>query len=146
MIQKLTESQLEPFLNLLAAYQDFYKVSVPRSKSQRFFLDLLSNPSEGQVLLSIVENQVVGFSTICFHQNSLMCQRSGYLHDLFIEEGFRKQGHAQALMFASVEYAKKNGLNELYWHTSVSNVAAQSLYDSLTPYKSNWVSYAMKLT
>lgn len=142
MIEFLPEKKLSEFLVLLAAYQDFYKTKVDIEKARGFFQEFLTKPEEGFVLVAQEKGVLSGFATVHFYRNSLSCDFSAYLHDLYVCPESRGRGLGTDLVKASAKEAQSRGLKSFYWHTHESNNRAKKLYDSLTPQKSTWVSYS----
>lgn len=58
-------------------------------------------------------------------------QRSGYVYDVAIAVGHRRQGHARAAFVALEALAREMGLAEIGLHVFWNNEAAQALYRSL---------------
>jgi RimJ/RimL family protein N-acetyltransferase len=56
---------------------------------------------------------------------------TGFIYDLFIEERFRKKGHATAAMLALEGKARELGMTALYLHVFTQNPAAKILYEKL---------------
>jgi GNAT superfamily N-acetyltransferase len=53
------------------------------------------------------------------------------LNDLFVSPDVRKKGVAKKLMQAAANFAKSLGAARMSLSTSVSNVSAQTLYESM---------------
>jgi ribosomal protein S18 acetylase RimI-like enzyme len=53
------------------------------------------------------------------------------LNDLFVAENHRQQGVAKSLIRAAVDFARETGTVRVALSTQISNIAAQSLYESL---------------
>ena len=56
---------------------------------------------------------------------------SGFVYNLYIEEGFRRQGYGRAAMVAAEEQARELGWTSLALHVFGHNQAARKLYESL---------------
>ena len=57
-------------------------------------------------------------------------KRVWILNDLFVDEGYRGKGVAKSLMSAAENFARETGCARIVLATQISNVAAQSLYES----------------
>jgi len=54
-----------------------------------------------------------------------------YMQDVFVDEAFRRQGVAKALILALTEIGRKERWARLYWVADAKNTAAQTLYKTL---------------
>jgi ribosomal protein S18 acetylase RimI-like enzyme len=70
---------------------------------------------EGQ-LIGYVLGVVVDFPPEMFEQ-----EPSGFLADIYVEEGFRGQGVGRALVQALVEWFRTKGLDYFEWHVAARN-------------------------
>ncbi len=55
----------------------------------------------------------------------------GYLHNIAVDDRFRRQGIAQKIIEYAVDFLKFQGVNKLFLEVRVSNIAAVSLYEKL---------------
>jgi ribosomal protein S18 acetylase RimI-like enzyme len=56
---------------------------------------------------------------------------SGYVHDLVVDEPYRRSGIATALMAEALDWLTKRGLPRVVLWTAEPNVGAQRLFDRL---------------
>lgn len=74
--------------------------------------------------------RIVGFTQLYPGFSSVSMKRVWILNDLFVDEGYRGQGVAKSLMSAAENFARETECVRIVLATQISNVAAQSLYES----------------
>lgn len=74
--------------------------------------------------------RIVGFTQLYPGFSSVSMKRVWILNDLFVDEGYRGQGVAKSLMSAAENFARETECARIVLVTQISNVAAQSLYES----------------
>jgi GNAT superfamily N-acetyltransferase len=83
------------------------------------------------VLIAYQDGCVVGFTQLYPSFSSVSMKRIWILNDLFVDAPYRKQGIAKLLMSAAEQFARETGAIRLVLSTQISNIATQSLYESL---------------
>jgi len=82
--------------------------------------------SSNHILVSDVEGTVAGFVELkIIHINNDML---GNILWLAIHPKFRRKGIASALIDASIDYFRKNGINIVYVSTRIDNLSALALF------------------
>ncbi|MEZ4619916.1 MAG: GNAT family N-acetyltransferase [Caldilineaceae bacterium] len=91
---------------------------------------LLATVEEGRVEEERVKNQVVGF--LCLRLVPQTCDPTAYaeVSELFVEEAYRRQGVAHALMTRAKELAREAGATQIVLLTGFKNARAQRFYHS----------------
>ncbi len=107
---------------------------------------LLEHPDEGVQLIARDDaGEPAGFATVYWTWSTLVGDRIGVLHDLFVRPEYRRHGVGRALIEACLEQARERGVARLGWDTAPDNAAAQRLYDSLPDVRrSEWVAYSCR--
>jgi GNAT superfamily N-acetyltransferase len=134
-------------LPMLADYCAFYEVDPGRHKLEAVVRTLLAQPDEGaQFIARDDQGEPAGFATVYWTWSTLVADRIGVLHDLFVRPEYRQQGVGRALIYACLERARTRGVARLAWDTAPGNAVAQRLYDSLPEVRrSEWVAYSLKV-
>jgi GNAT superfamily N-acetyltransferase len=144
-IEPVREADVGKLVPMLADYCDFYEVDPHRDKLEALVRELLARPGEGAQLIARDDaDETAGFATVYWTWNTLVADRVGVLHDLFVRPEYRRRGVARALIYACLEQARKRGVARLGWDTAPDHAAAQRLYDSLPEVRrSEWVAYSL---
>ena len=58
-------------------------------------------------------------------------QAGGFLADIYVEAGWRRQGHGRALVAALTDWFRQRGLTYYEWHVPASNPDAVSFWRSM---------------
>ena len=118
-----------------------------RDRLESLVRALLEHPEEGRQLIARDEEQeATGFATIYWTWSTLVGDRIGVLHDLYVRPEHRRHGVGRALIDACREQARERGVARLGWDTAPGNSTAQRLYDSLPDVsRSEWVAYSLDI-
>jgi ribosomal protein S18 acetylase RimI-like enzyme len=140
-IRKASTHDIEQLAKLFDAYRQFYEQVPDYDLAKRFIEDRVNKQdsiiyvAESFVNESIVDGtqsqNLVGFCQLYPTFCSLIAAPICILYDLFVDASARKTGIGKALMLAAHEYAENNGYARLDLTTAKTNLAAQSLYESL---------------
>jgi len=122
---------VQPVARLFDRYRQFYRLPADPELAHRFISERIARGDSTILLAEGSAAEPVGFTqlypTIC----SLSAAPIFVLYDLYVEEGARRMGVAQALMSAARTFAKGTGAVRLELATARTNLAAQALYESL---------------
>jgi GNAT superfamily N-acetyltransferase len=101
-IARVGDEDVADLLPLLRAYCDFYRVSPPAQDLVDLCRVLIADPDrEGLQLIARDQNgRAVGFATIHWTWSTTHAGRLGVMNDLFVAEGSRGAGVAEALIEA----------------------------------------------
>ena len=139
-----SEEVFDDLLDLIEAYQRFYKVSdIDRVRNRKFFSRFLREPDEGLQFIAYCGGIAVGFTTLYFPYSSTRASRFALMNDLFVSSGARGEGIGAALIAKAGEVAAARGYGDLAWMTAEDNVTAQRLYDRFEVKRSAWFEYLM---
>jgi GNAT superfamily N-acetyltransferase len=130
---------------MLEAYCGFYRVDPGPEKLAALVRALLERPDEGaQFIARDDAGEAAGFATVFWRWDTLVADRVGVLHDLYLRPEHRQHGVGRALIYACLELARERGAAQLTWSTEPGNAVAQRLYDSLPDVeRSEWVAYSL---
>lgn len=79
-------------------------------------------------LIAEIEGRVVGFAAVRVVPTIFYAAPHAELTELFVEETFRRQGVARALVAAAEALAREGGADEMVILTDTDNEGAQALY------------------
>lgn len=82
-------------------------------------------------LLARNDAALAGIAAYSFLWPAVGLTRSLYLKELFVGEGYRRQGVARLLMLALFGVAAEHGCSRVEWTTDSSNTSAQAFYAGL---------------
>lgn len=121
---------LEEVAKLFDQYRVFYKSPSDLKAAKEFIQERLQ---KGDSVIFVVSDNghLVGFMQLYPSFSSVSMKRIWILNDLFVEQAYRKQGIAKLLMSAAENFAKETEAIRIILATQISNIAAQSLYESL---------------
>jgi GNAT superfamily N-acetyltransferase len=145
VIAAVTESDLPELLPLMRGYCDFYEVDPADEDLLALARTLIGDPDQGvQLIARDYAGAAVGFATIFWTWSTLSASRLGVMNDLFVSEGARGGGVADALIAACVERCRERGATELAWQTAHTNLRAQAVYDRVGATRDErWLDYSL---
>ena len=146
-IREATDADLEALLPLLRAYCDFYEAAPSDDGLERMARAVIAAPEDEAFLLVCTDDSgaVVGFAVCAWKWSSLRGGRIVVLDDLFVAEAARGRGHADDLIEASAEVARRHGGAVLTWLTAPDNHRAQAVYDRLGGHAETFLEYELEL-
>ncbi len=147
MIAAVTEADLEDLLPLMRGYCDFYEVAPSDEALLALARVLIEDPDQGiQLLARGDDGAALGFATIFWTWSTLSAARLGVMNDLFVAEGARGGGTADALIAACAERCRERGATELAWQTAHTNLRAQAVYDRVGARRDDrWLDYSLSV-
>jgi len=145
VIATVTEADLPDLLPLLRGYCDFYEVAPSDDALLALSRTLIEDPGQGVQLIARDDSgAAVGFATIFWTWSTLSAERLGVMNDLFVAEGARGGGTADALIAACAERCRERGAPELAWQTAYTNLRAQAVYDRVGAKRDErWLDYSL---
>jgi GNAT superfamily N-acetyltransferase len=136
---------LEGVATLFNQYRVFYKQPSNLEAARAFMQERFQN-NDSTVFVACDDGLMVGFIQLFPSLSSVSMKRVWISNDLFVQEAHRKQGSAKLLMSAAEDFARTTGAVRIILSTQVSNVVAQSLYESLGYCKDeDFYHYALRL-
>src|SRR3954452_18895115 len=132
----------------MRGYCEFYEVAPSDEELLAMSRKLISNPElEGVQLIARDEDgKAVGFATVYWTWQTLNASRLGVMNDLFVAEGARGGGHADALIAECAERCRQRGAAELAWQTAKTNERAQAVYGRVGAERDDrWLDYSLSV-
>jgi GNAT superfamily N-acetyltransferase len=121
---------LEEVATLFDQYRAFYN-QPSDLEAARAFMQERFQKNDSTVFVARDDGLMVGYTQLFPSFSSVSMKRVWILNDLFVQEAHRKKGVAKLLMSAAENFARETGAVRIILSTQVSNIAAQSLYESL---------------
>jgi GNAT superfamily N-acetyltransferase len=142
-IERVGADQLDELLPLMRGYCDFYNVKPSDEDLLSMSRALIADPErEGvQFLARAGDGRAIGFATLFWMWSTSDAARLGVMNDLFVAEGDRGSGAAEALIAACREECARRGAKRLSWQTAPDNARAQAVYDRVGGKREQWVDY-----
>ena len=142
-ISRVGPDDLEDLLPLVRGYCDFYKVAPSDEDLLSLSRALIDDPErEGlQLIARDSDGRAIGFATVFWFWSTTDAARLGVMNDLFVSEGARGGGVAEALIAACREECTGRGAKRLIWQTAPDNLRAQAVYDRVGGHREQWVDY-----
>jgi len=124
-------------------YCDFYEVCPTDEALLAVSRALIADPDrEGVQLLARDEaNAAVGFATVYWSWDTLVAERVGIMHDLFVRKDARGRGFGTALIDACLDECRQHGAAKLGWQTARDNARARRVYDRVGATQEEWLDY-----
>jgi ribosomal protein S18 acetylase RimI-like enzyme len=139
-IRDLESADLEPVARLAAQlvrqHHGFdaarFMIVEPIEEGYRWFLGSQLEDPDTLLLVAEVDGAIAGYlyGSIEERDWALLLDEYGAIHDLFVDEAFRKQGVAKALMRTAIARLGER-TPRLVLNTATQNVGAQKLFASL---------------
>ena len=126
-IKRLQPDQWQLVVNLFDQYRVCYKKESDLALAERFIRERLDN-NESVIYVAMAEDRAVGFTQLYPRYSSGRAEKNWILNDLFVDEGYRKQGIGAKLIKQAAEFAKAGGSKFIQLETMFDNYTAQSLY------------------
>ena len=124
-IDPVRERDLPDLVPMMGAYCDFYRVDPGTGKLEALARQLLDHPDEGcQFIARDHAGDPAGFATVYWTWNTLVADRVGVLHDLFVRPERRAHGVGRALIYRCLEAGRDRGVAGLAWDTAPDNATA----------------------
>ena len=146
VIATVTEADLDELLPLMRGYCEFYEVAPSDEALLAMSRRLIADPElEGvQLIARDGDGTAVGFATVFWTWQTLSASRLGVMNDLFVAEGARGGGHADALIAECAERCRAHGATDLAWQTARTNERAQAVYDRVGATRDDrWLDYSL---
>ncbi|GAB3386878.1 GNAT family N-acetyltransferase [Lysobacter fragariae] len=126
-LHRATLDDLDHIAPLFDAYRRFYQQPGDIERARDFLRERLQR-DESVVLLALLDGQPAGFTQLYPMFSSVRTARVWILNDLYVDEGARRHGVAQALLDGAAQFARDQGAAGLMLETTRDNVPARALY------------------
>lgn len=146
-VREAAESDLPALLPLMRGYCDFYESNPSDEGLELMARAVIAAPEEEAYLLVATgdDEAVAGFAACSWKWSSLRGSRVVYLDDLFVAEQARGGGHADELIAAVAEVARRHGAPVVEWLTAPDNRRAQAVYDRVGAHSEPFLEYELEL-
>jgi GNAT superfamily N-acetyltransferase len=147
-IREATQADVPALLPLLRGYCDFYESDPADTGLEAMARDVISAPQERAFLLVATDDEsadVIGFALNQWKWSSLRGARIVVMDDLFVAEANRGAGHADALIDAVAEVARRHGAPAVEWLTMPDNKRAHAVYDRVGGSSEMLLEYELEL-
>jgi GNAT superfamily N-acetyltransferase len=140
---RVVEADLPDLLPLVRGYCDFYEVAPTDTALLAVSRALIADPDREGVQLIVRDDEAaaVGFATVYWSWDTLIADRTGIMHDLFVLPEARGTGVADLLIDACLEECRRHGAAKLAWQTAGDNARAQAVYERVGATRDEWVDY-----
>ncbi len=147
MIREATDSDVPALMPLIRGYADFYKSNPTDEGIERLARAVIAAPqTEAFVLVATGDDDaVVGFAISQWKWSSLRGTRIVYLDDLFVHPDARGGGHADALIEAVADVARRHDAGAVSWLTAPDNDRAQKVYERIGGRSETFLEYELEL-
>jgi GNAT superfamily N-acetyltransferase len=147
-IRAATESDLPALLPLLRGYCDFYEANPSDAALERMARAVIAAPDDEAFLLVAPDaesDEIVGFAACGWKWSSLRGARIVVLEDLFVADEARGRGHADALIEATAEVARRHSAPAVTWLTAPDNHRAQAVYNRVGGHAAPFLEYELEV-
>lgn len=146
-IREASEGDLPALMALMRGYCDFYESSPTDEGIERMMRDVIAGPEDQAFLLVATDDSgaVVGLALNQWKWSSLRGARMVVLDDLFVAESARGNGHADALIEAVADVARRHGAPIIGWFTMPDNKRAHTVYDRVGGTAETLIEYELEL-
>ena len=146
-VREATEADLDALAPLLRGYTDFYEANPADRELEAMARDVIAAPEDRAFLLVATdgEGEVVGFALNQWKWSSLRGAQVVVMDDLFVAETARGGGHADALIEAVADVARRHGAPIISWFTMPDNKRAHTVYDRVGGTAETLLEYELEL-
>lgn len=130
-VRPLRHSDRDAWQTLYYGYLAFYKSEPIAEATELLWSRLVSETPLIQSAVIEVEGKVVGLAHFHYQLSTWTHTWHCYLEDLYVDDQFRGQGLATALIQEVKRAALELKCSEFYWITRASNSKARRVYDKL---------------
>lgn len=127
-VSKVERSDLNDLVTLFDKYRIFYKQESDLHSARNFISERLENDDSLIFVSRNSAGEATGFTQLYPTYSSQSMQKMWILNDLYVDEDYRKQGIASALIHRADAFARRTHAKGLLLCTQHSNLEAQALY------------------
>jgi GNAT superfamily N-acetyltransferase len=149
-IRDARETDVPALMPLIRGYCDFYGADPADAGLEEMARALIAAPDDEGILLvatdgDAADGEVVGFAACGWKWSSLRGARIVVLEDIFVAESARGHGHADALIEAVAEVARRERAPVVTWLTAPDNHRAQGVYNRVGGTSETYLEYELDL-
>jgi GNAT superfamily N-acetyltransferase len=128
-VRQAALADLDALAPLFDGYRQFYGQSSDLPGARKFLLERFER-GESVIFIAEMGDSAIGFTQLYPSFSSVSMARIFILNDLFVAPHGRGHGAGKGLLNAAAQYARSVGAVRLTLATAVTNVPAQTLYES----------------
>jgi GNAT superfamily N-acetyltransferase len=146
-VREATEADVPALVPLLRGYVTFYETNPSDDQLQAMARDVIAAPEDRAFMLVATDDndEVVGFALNQWKWSSLNGARAPVMDDLFVAESARGAGHADALIEAVADVARRHGAPLISWFTMPDNKRAHTVYDRVGGTAETLLEYELRI-
>lgn len=146
-IREATHEDLPALAPLLRGYVTFYETDPTDEQLAEMARWVIDAPEDVAFLLVATDDDdvVVGFALNQWKWSSLNGARVVVMDDLFVAESARGAGHADALIEAVADVARRYGAPLISWFTMPDNKRAHTVYDRVGGEAETLLEYELRI-
>ena len=129
-IKQASVDDITDLAKLFNSYRVFFSQCSDLSLAHAFISDRLKNADSVIFCAYLSDDKCVGFAQLYPSFSSVSAKQIWILNDLFINEAHRGMGIGKKLLNEIKLFGKKSNAKGVLIETTVSNTAAQSLYEA----------------
>jgi GNAT superfamily N-acetyltransferase len=146
-IREATDADLPALAPLLRGYVTFYESDPTDDQLAEMARAVIAAPEDQAFMLVATgdDGEVVGFALNQWKWSSLQGARVVVMDDLFVAESARGAGHADALIGAVADVARRHGAPAISWFTMPDNKRAHTVYDRVGGVAETLLEYELRI-
>ena len=135
-IAELDDAQTIALIHI-RSWQKMYKEFIPESILKDLSLDKCTQQwnellkQEGKVLLIEVDNQAVGFASICMFRDTNVDRSRGEISAIYLHPDYWRMGLGTKLCLAALAELENEGYKSVFLWVLVANDQARGFYEAL---------------
>lgn len=146
-IREATLDDIPALMPLFRGYFDFYECDPDDADVEVVLREIIEAPEDENYLLVATgdDGTLAGFANNAWKWSSLRGKKIVILDDLFVNPDTRGKGHADALIEATADVARRLGAPSLLWYTAHDNHRAQAVYNRVGGTPGDYKEYELEL-
>ena len=129
-VRQATVADLDLLAPMFDAYRQFYRKPADLDLARRFLLERFQHNQSIVFIAEFEDGSAAGFTQLFPSFSSASAARILILNDLFVRPEARRRKVGSMLLAAAAAYGRAVNVVRLTLSTAVTNLAAQSLYES----------------
>ena len=147
VVRRARAKDTEGFVGLVLALARFEKLKPPSQAGRKRLIDDVFRKKRVHLLVASDGSRLVGYALYYYSYSSFVAKPSLYLEDLFVLEGYRKQGVGFDLFRRCADEAVSKGCGRMEWSVLTWNTKAMEFYERLGARRlSDWCVYRLDET
>lgn len=144
-VRHINHSDINRWTKMWHEYLNFYQTNLSEEVTQHTINKLLSGDDDfGCLVVCNNQDVPIGFLTFIVQFSTWKLNPLCYLHDLFVEENYRKTGAAKLLLNNLKEIGVSRNWARIYWLTKPNNNVARIFYNKIAQGE-DWIRYVLPL-